>query len=73
MADLSDVVSEHAVWRKSSRSASSNCVEVARIGGHFAVRDSKDRSDLILLFTRDEWDAFIFGARDGEFDLKSFP
>jgi hypothetical protein len=72
MDDLSDVASDHVVWRKSSRSASGNCVEVASIGRHFAVRDSKDRSGPILLFTRDEWAAFVFGACNGEFDLNAF-
>jgi hypothetical protein len=23
----------------------------------------------VLVFTEDEWDAFVAGARDGEFDL----
>jgi hypothetical protein len=61
-----------AVWTKSSRSNGSggnNCVEVAFLAdGSTAVRDSKDPSGPALTFTAEEWDAFLGGARDGEFD-----
>lgn len=60
-----------AAWRKSSRSGPNcdNCVEVACVGGAIAVRDSKNPTGPALVFTRDEWDAFLGGAKDGEFDL----
>lgn len=60
-----------ARWVKSSKSSPSgdNCVEARYDGGVVAVRDSKDRSGPVLTFTRDEWTAFLGGARDGEFDL----
>jgi hypothetical protein len=61
----------HAVWRKSVRSGPNcdNCVEVAFVDGGIAVRDSKDQAGPVLIFTPDEWDAFVAGAKDGEFDL----
>jgi uncharacterized protein DUF397 len=64
--DVSD-----AAWRKSTRSGpySDNCVEVAFVGGAIALRDSKDRAGAVLLFTPEEWLAFVGGAKDGEFDL----
>ncbi len=60
-----------AVWRKSSRSGpwTDNCVEVAFVDGAIAVRDSKNPTGPVLVFTRSEWDAFVDGAKDGEFDL----
>jgi len=60
-----------ATWRKSSRSGPNcdNCVEVAFVGPAIAVRDSKNPTGPALIFTPDEWDAFLGGARDGEFDL----
>lgn len=64
MPDLND-----AVWRKSSFSGESGCVEVAVVDDVVAVRDSKDRPFAVLTFRRDEWNAFIEGVRDGEFDL----
>jgi hypothetical protein len=58
-------------WQKSTRSGAygDNCVEVAFIDEAIAVRDSKDTTGPVLVFTRGEWDAFVAGAKDGEFDL----
>ena len=60
-----------AVWRKSSRSGPNcdNCVEVAFVEGAIAVRDSKSPAGPVLVFTPAEWDAFVAGAKDGEFDI----
>ncbi len=60
-----------AEWRKSNRSGpySDNRVEVAFVDGVIAVRDSKNPTGPVLLFTQGEWDAFVEGAKDGEFDL----
>jgi hypothetical protein len=60
-----------AAWRKSTRSGnySDACVEVAFAGGAVAMRDSKDRSGPVLVFTPAEWQAFVAGTKDGEFDL----
>lgn len=65
-AELSD-----AVWRKSSRSDAGmdNCVEVAFVGDSIVVRDSKNLDGPVLVFTPSEWDAFVDGAKDGEFDV----
>ncbi|MEV0000778.1 DUF397 domain-containing protein [Micromonospora sp. NPDC050980] len=61
-----------AAWRKSSRSQTSNCVEVAPLGtgpATMALRDSKDPSGPVLLFNRAGWLGFIAGAKNGQFDL----
>ena len=63
MVDLS-----RAVWRKSTRSGTNGCVEVALDTTEVAVRDSKDRDGPVLSFTAHEWDAFLAGVRNGEFD-----
>jgi len=60
-----------AQWRKSSYSGDNggNCVEVAALAdGARAVRDSKDRHGPALVFTADQWLAFVSGVRSGEFD-----
>ncbi|HEV3497500.1 MAG TPA: DUF397 domain-containing protein [Actinomycetes bacterium] len=44
-------------------------VEVAHGDDRIAVRDSKDPSGPMLLFTPLEWRAFLAGVRNGEFDL----
>jgi hypothetical protein len=59
----------HAQWRKSTRSESDQCVEIAFMDDVIAVRDSKDREGAVLCFTRSEWAAFVGGTKDGEFDL----
>ena len=45
------------------------CVEVRYRDGVIQVRDSKHHDGPVLTFTPQEWDAFLGGARDGEFDL----
>lgn len=59
-----------ARWRTATYSqGSGNCVEVAELDhGGRAVRDSKDRTGPVLMFTAEEWSAFTSGVRDGEFD-----
>lgn len=57
-------------WFKSTASAAGNCVEVAHLpGGGVAVRDSKHRDKAPQVYNRHEWEAFLTGAKNGEFDL----
>jgi hypothetical protein len=57
------------VWRKAQLSLNNgSCVEVASVAGNIALRDSKDPSGHMLLYTPAEWDAFLDGAKKGEFD-----
>ncbi|MBF6093331.1 DUF397 domain-containing protein [Nocardia cyriacigeorgica] len=57
-----------AQWFKSSKSSSTKeCVEVAHLdSGIVGVRDSKNPAGPVLVFTPDEWDAFLVSARNGE-------
>jgi len=59
---------EVAVWRKSTYSGESYCVEAASTDDRILVRDSKDPSGPVLSFIPDEWFAFIEGVKVGEFD-----
>ena len=46
------------------------CVEVAGHDGMIVVRDTKDHGrGPVHRYTPEEWHAFIFGVRNGEFDL----
>jgi hypothetical protein len=57
-------------WIKSSLSAyNGNCVEVTGLtSDRIRVRDSKHPRRAVLNFTPAEWDAFIGGVHNGEFD-----
>lgn len=67
MADLAWADLE---WRKSSASGGGNCVEVAVAGDVVFVRNSKDQSAPPQAFLGSEWDAFLVGVRNGEFDRR---
>ena len=47
------------------------CVSVKISDDKVQVRDTKDPAKTTLTFDHDEWRAFLTGAKDGEFDLKS--
>jgi hypothetical protein len=53
---------------RSSFCACNGCVEVAQNGTEVLVRDSKDPDGHPLRFTAAEWEAFLHGAKAGEFD-----
>lgn len=59
-----------AQWRKSSYSNGNggDCVEVADLDTHRAVRDSKKPTGAALMVTAVAWAAFTAGVRAGEFD-----
>jgi Domain of unknown function (DUF397) len=57
-------------YHKSTASSGGACVEVAGCTcDEVRVRDSKDPDGPVLVFTRDEWRAFLDGAKKGEFDV----
>lgn len=58
-------------WRKSSYSDSGGeCVETAVLPDRrVALRHSKQPGGAILLYTPAEWNAFLKGAKAGEFDI----
>jgi len=56
-------------WRKSSRCGSNTCVEVAKVGDEYLVRDSKNPQNGALAFTPAEWVAFVEGVKADEFSF----
>jgi Domain of unknown function (DUF397) len=72
-SDVTSASDITATWIKSSYSGPTggNCVEIAFLaGGDVAMRNSRYADGAALVFTRAEWDAFLSGARDGEFGLR---
>lgn len=58
-------------WRKSEKSGPSggNCVEVAALSSGVVVRDSKNPSGPVLLFSLDAWRSFLGSLRREEMTL----
>ncbi|MFI6762544.1 DUF397 domain-containing protein [Micromonospora sp. NPDC050417] len=61
-------------WHISTYSAdtSASCVEAGPLAdgsGRVAVRHSRRPDAATIVYTRDEWDAFVAGVKDGEFDF----
>ncbi len=48
-----------------------DAVEIAPLpDGGYAMRNAADGAEgSVLYFTKGEWDAFVLGVRDGEFDV----
>ena len=60
---------EQLVWRRSRRCGNATCVEIARIGEDYLIRDSKHPEVEPLRFSAAEWNSFADAVRNGEFDL----
>jgi predicted secreted Zn-dependent protease len=57
------------VWRRSTASGGGNCAEVSVTSESVLMRNSQRPDGPVLEFTRAEWEAFLTGVRDGEFDI----
>lgn len=60
----------NAEWLRSSQAEdpADGHLEIAFVSDHIAMRNSADPDGPVLIFTQAEWDAFVLGAQDGEFD-----
>jgi hypothetical protein len=63
-----DSESSPGTWRKSMASGTGNCVEVSFAAGAVLMRHSLNPKGPMLSFSHSEWEAFLTGVRDGEFD-----
>ncbi|MBB5115706.1 hypothetical protein FHU28_005545 [Micromonospora echinospora] len=64
-----DFDSSRAVWQRAEGDNSEGAVEVAFVDDLIGMRNSAEPNGPVLVFTQAEWDAFVAGAQDGEFDL----
>ena len=55
-------------WRTAAKSGGGNCVQVTRRDEVIMIADSKHPSGPVLSYTIQEFDAFLDGAKKGEFD-----
>jgi hypothetical protein len=56
-----------STYRKSSKCANATCVEV-KISSH--VVSVRDNEGAVVMYTHDEWKAFVEGVKLGEFDVE---
>lgn len=64
------VVSDREFTKSSwSKNNPKTCVTVAIKPEGVAVRDSKDPDKATQFYSHEEWDAFVQGVKNGEFDL----
>jgi len=60
--------SKQSPWRIAKMSASANCVQVRSDNDMIVVGNSRFPDGPFLFYTKDEWTAFLDGAKKGEFD-----
>jgi len=65
---LSISTSDQDSWRTATMSGGDNCVQVRSKDGMIIVGNSRLANGPFLSYTRDEWVAFLDGAKKGEFD-----
>ena len=55
-------------WRRSSACADRPAWRSPSAAEHMYLRDGKQPDDVVLRFTRAEWEAFLTGMKAGDFD-----
>jgi hypothetical protein len=65
---MTDLEFSPDTWRKSTASGTSNCVEVSFAGESVLMRHSRNPAGPKLSFSYSEWEAFVTGVHNGEFD-----
>jgi predicted secreted Zn-dependent protease len=63
-----ETVNPPITWQRSSKCSGGHCVEVAREGTLYLVRDSNTPDEGMLVFTAESWHAFTAGIKAGEFE-----
>jgi hypothetical protein len=74
MTETNDLTTElaSAAWRKATKSGDTggDCFEVAPLSaGRVAIRDTESPHQAPFVVSASVWDAFIDGAKKGEFDF----
>jgi Domain of unknown function (DUF397) len=60
---------EGLAWHVARKCDAGNCVRVASSSADtIVISDSKNPDGPVLTYTRAEWEAFVAGVRDGDFD-----
>lgn len=55
-------------WRTARNCEGGACVEVGAIGDAVFVRRTTEPDGICVSLSRDEWQVFVAGVKDGDFD-----
>jgi len=55
-------------WRTAGQCDSGQCVEIGILSDSVLIRNSAARDGGRLTLSRDEWQEFVAGVKDGDFD-----
>jgi hypothetical protein len=55
-------------WRVAKTCQGGSCVRVARTGGAILIGDTKNPDGDVLTYTVSEWQEFVVGVKQGDFD-----
>lgn len=56
------------VWHRSSRCSNATCIEVAKLGDDYLIRDSKNPAAPPLRFPAAVWHQFLADVREGRLE-----
>lgn len=59
---------EEFSWRTALACNGGQCVRVASAGDQIVIGDSKNPRGPVLTYSRDEWNAFVHGIIQGDFN-----
>jgi hypothetical protein len=59
---------EEPQWRMASRCDGGHCVEIGVLNDTVLIRSSADQDSGRLTLSRGEWQEFVTGIKDGDFD-----
>lgn len=55
-------------WRVARRCDGGTCIKVARQGDAVMFSNTNDPNGPVVIYTQTEWDEFLAGAKQGDFD-----
>ncbi len=61
-------ISGDIAWQRSKSCGGDNCVQVATFGEGIILGDSKDPQGPFLRYSVSEWEDFLAGVKNGDFD-----
>ncbi len=65
---MGDTSAGEPTWRAARRCDGGACVEIGTVGEAVLIRSSADPDGIYVALSRYEWQAFVTGVKDGDFD-----